>query len=104
MLYEKNKISFYSNSKDKVPNDTRNHAIYKIKLLGCNGCHIGKTERCLITRITEHDTKETGHLFKCLSECEMNLENVVDCVLFRHNSVKVNVLSQFVINVTFCNN
>ena len=49
----------------------RNHVIYKIKFPGCNGCYIGKTERCLITRITEYGTKETEPMFKHLSECEL---------------------------------
>ena len=33
--------------------------------------YTGKIERCLIIRITEHDTKETERVFKHLSECEM---------------------------------
>ena len=37
----------------------RNHVIYKLMCLGCNGSYIDKTERCLRTRFTEHDTKET---------------------------------------------
>ena len=64
-------MSFYCNIKDKVPHDQRNHVIYKIKCLGCNGCYIGKTERCLITRIFELGTKETETMFKHLSECEL---------------------------------
>ena len=32
-----------------------------------NGCYIGKTERYLITRITEHGMKETEPMFKHLS-------------------------------------
>lgn len=71
VLYNTKKISFYTSINDKVSNDQRNHAIYKIKLLGCNGYYTGKTERCLIIRITEHDTKETERVFKHLSECEM---------------------------------
>ena len=62
---------FHSNMKDKVTCDERNHAIYKIKCPGCKICYIGKTERCLITRITEHGTKETESMFKHLSECEL---------------------------------
>ena len=52
-------MSFYCNIKDKVPHDQRNEVIYKIKCSGCSGCYIGKTEQCLMTRITEHVTKET---------------------------------------------
>ena len=63
-------MSFYCNIKDKIPHDQRNHVIYKIMFPGCNGCYIGKTERCLITRINEHGTKETEPMFKHLPECE----------------------------------
>ena len=59
VLYDTKKMSFYCNIKDKVPHDQRNQVIYKIKCPGCNRCYIGKTERCLITRITEHGTKES---------------------------------------------
>ena len=63
-------MSFYCNIKEKVPHHKRNHVIYKIKCPGCNGCYIGKTERCLKTRINEHGTKETEPMFKHLPECE----------------------------------
>ena len=49
-------MPLYCNAKD--PHDQKNHVIYKIKCLGCSCCYIGKTERCLITRITEHATKQ----------------------------------------------
>ena len=52
--------------KIKVPHDQRNHVIYKIKCPGCNVCYIRKTERCLITTITEYDTKVTEPMFKRL--------------------------------------
>ena len=48
-----------------------NHVIYKIKCPCCNDCYIGKTERCLITRIIQHATKERQLMFKHLSGCEM---------------------------------
>ena len=58
VLYDTKKISFYYNIRDKVPHDQKNHIIYKIKGPGCNECYIGKTERCLITRITEKKKKK----------------------------------------------
>ena len=71
VLYDTKKKSFYCNIKDKVPHNQRNRVIYKIKCPGCNGCYISKTEKCLITRITEQGTKETEPMFKHLSECEL---------------------------------
>ena len=68
----------------------RNHVIYKIKCSGCNGCYIGKTERCLITRTTEHGTKETN---LCLNiSLNVNcLKIVVGCIPFLHYSMKMNM-------------
>ena len=71
VLYDTKKMSFYCNIKEKVARDQKNHVIYKIKCPGCNDCCIGTTERCLITRITEHGTKEREPIFKHLSECEL---------------------------------
>ena len=71
VLYDTKKMSFYCNIKDKVPYDQRNHVLYKIKYPSCNGCYIGKTERCLITKLTEHGTKETEPMLKLPSECEL---------------------------------
>ena len=64
-------MSYYCNIKDKVLHEQRNHVIFKIKCPGCNGCYIGKTERCFISRTTEHCTKQTELLFKRLSEREL---------------------------------
>ena len=33
--------------------------------------NIGKTERCLISRMNEHGTRDTEPMFKHLSECEI---------------------------------
>ena len=55
-----------------------NHVIYKIKCPYCNDYYIGKTERCLLTRIIQHGTKERQLMFKHLSGCEM----FKDCCLF----------------------
>ena len=52
-------MSFHCNIKDIVPHDQRNHVIYKINSFGSNGCYKGKTERFIITRIIEDETKET---------------------------------------------
>ena len=71
VFYDTKKMSFYCNIEDKLSHDQRNHVIYKIKCPGCNGCCIGKTERCLIIKITEHGTKETEPMLKHLSECEL---------------------------------
>ena len=71
VIHDTKKISFYCNVKDKVPYEQRNNIIYRIRCPGCGGKYIGKTERCLISRMNEHGTRDTEPMFKHLSECEM---------------------------------
>ena len=44
---------------------------YRITCPGCGGKCIRKTERCLISCMNKHGTRDTEPLFKHLSECEM---------------------------------
>ena len=71
VIYDTKKISFYCNVKDKVPHEQRNNIVYRIRCPGCGGKYIGKTERCLISRMNEHGTRDTEPMFKHLSKCEM---------------------------------
>ena len=71
VVYDTKKISFYCNVKDKVPNEQKNNTVYRIRWPGCGGKYIAKTERCLISRMSENGTRDTGPMFKHLPECEM---------------------------------
>ena len=44
---------------------------YRITCPGCGGKCIRKTERCLISCMNKHGTRDTEPMFKHLSECEM---------------------------------
>ena len=59
----------FCSAKDKIQDNQKSNVIYKIRCPGCNGTYIGKTDRCLITRLEEHGTKPDQpmyqHLFKC---------------------------------------
>ena len=61
-----------------------------IKSSGCDGYDIGKTERCLKSKITEHDTKEREAILKHLSECEL-LKYCCWLYFFCHSSKKMNM-------------
>ena len=71
VIYDTKKFSFYCSVKDKVPHKQRNNIIYRITCPGCGEKYIGKTERCLISRMNEHGKWENEPKFKHLSECEM---------------------------------
>ena len=67
VVYDTKKISFYCNVKDKVPHEQRNNIVCRISCPGCGEKYIGKTERCLISSMNEHGTRDTKPMFKHLS-------------------------------------
>ena len=71
VIYDTKKISFYCSVKDRVPHEQRNNIIYRITCPSWGGKYIGKTERCFISCMNEHGTRDTEPMFKHLSECEM---------------------------------
>ena len=42
--------------KDKIPSNQKSNVIYTIKSPGCAEDYVGKTDRCVITRLNEHST------------------------------------------------
>ena len=71
VIYDTKKFSFYCNVKDKVPQEQKNNIIYRIACPGCGEKYIGKTERCIISRMNEYGKWENEPMLKHLSECEM---------------------------------
>ena len=70
VIYETKKTAFFVSSKDKIPDLSRNNVIYEITCPGCNNKYIGKTERCLQTRLSEHSynintSAVAQHLLNC---------------------------------------
>ena len=45
--------------------------VIKLRALVVGGNYIGKTERCLISRMNEHGTRDTEPMFKHLSESKI---------------------------------
>ena len=54
VIYQTKKTAFFASNKDKIPDLSRNNIIYEITCPGCNNKYIGKTKRCLQTRLSEH--------------------------------------------------
>ena len=59
------KISMFCPSKDRTPKHQKSNLIYKIVCPGCQETYVGKTDRCLITRLNEHDQPMYRHLIDC---------------------------------------
>ena len=47
-------MSYYCNTKDRIPDYLKSHVVYEFSCPACNAGYIGKTDRNLGTRIKEH--------------------------------------------------
>ena len=91
--YNSKKLSFMCSTKDKIPDEQRSDVIYEITCPGCGGKYIGKTNRCLITRMAEHGTKFDQPMYRHLSSCDsfkyyVNLFSLAD---IDKNSVTISI-------------
>ena len=59
VIYDTKKIIFCL-KQNSVPNLSRSNLVYQFPCPGCNSKYIGKTDRCLSTRLTEHGKPYTN--------------------------------------------
>ena len=83
VIYDTKKISYFLPKKDKIPNPSRSNIVYEFTCPGCNSSYVGKTERNLATRLSEHSDPQKSSISKHLSECEhanyiLNLNHIFD--------------------------
>ena len=110
VIYDTKKMSYFLPKKDKIPNTSRSNLVYKFTCPGCNSSYIGKTERNLATRLSEHSHPQKSSIAKHLSECEhanyiLNLNHILVSLndindkdtnkpgtpLSRHNLIMANI-------------
>lgn len=85
VIYQTKKPSFFVSNKDKIPDLSRNNIIYQITCPGCGHKYIGKTERRLETRLTEHFTNiSTSAVAQHLLDCPL-AQYIVDLSTFYNN-------------------
>ena len=99
IIYDTKKISYFLPTKDKIPNTSRSNLVYEFTCPGCNSSYIGKTERNLATRLSEHSDPQKSSIAKHLSESDIfdNLNDInykdtnkPDTPLSRHNLIMAN--------------
>ncbi|XP_066932169.1 uncharacterized protein [Clytia hemisphaerica] len=56
VIYSTNKLSFFTNMKDKTPSLLKSSVVYHFTCPGCSADYIGKTDRNLHERCVEHAT------------------------------------------------
>ena len=69
-IYKTTKMSYYCNTKDRIPDYLKSHVVYEFSCPACNAGYIGKTDRNLGTRIKEHcGLDKNSPVFNHLAEC-----------------------------------
>ena len=90
LQYETTKLSYFTNTKDKIPLLSQSSVVYKFVCPGCSSSYIGKTECTLWERTEEHDDKnnnqkERSTIYEHLLTCEY-YNHVVDLFNVDNNS------------------
>ena len=72
VVYQTKKTPFFLLNKDKIPDSNKANVVYEFSCPGCGHSYIGKTERSLETRLSEHaninsykTSAITQHLLNC---------------------------------------
>ena len=60
----------FSSCKDKTPDEYKSSVVYEFSCPVCRSSYIGKTDRCLYTRIKEHSTRENSEIYAHVNSCE----------------------------------
>ena len=69
-IYKATKMTYYCNTKDRIPDYLKSHVVYEFSCPACNAGYIGKTDRNLGTRIKEHcGLDKNSPVFNHLTEC-----------------------------------
>ena len=69
VTYSTHKIGFYTNMKDPTPLKFKSNIVYRFSCPGCGASYVGKTERNLFMRCSEHATKKDSAIHDHLKEC-----------------------------------
>ena len=91
VIYQTKKVSYFLPKKDKIPDASRSNLIYEFVCPGCNAAYIGKTERNLKTRVSEHLDPHKSPISQHLNDCENvaflhHLNNLYDNLNDQHNN------------------
>ena len=69
VTHDTKKVSFFVGTKDKVPLSQKHSIVYKITCPGCGEQYVGKTDCCVIIRMTQHGTKSDQPMYQHFLNC-----------------------------------
>ena len=81
--------AFFVSLKDPTPKHYKSSIVYEFKLPGCNADYIGKTNRCLYTRIKEHSSQNASEIYNHIITCnEFNyIKNILRITPYDNTSI-----------------
>ena len=97
VMYSTQKVSYYTNMKDRLSPMFSSNVVYKFTCPGCGSSYIGKTERNLYQRCKEHATTQTAvnhHLSSCSALHFLNNLFVLFLDNFNAREIKINLVKE----------
>ena len=81
--------AFFVSLKDPTPKHYKSSIVYEFKRQGCNADYIGKTNRCLYTRIKEHSSQNASEIYNHIITCnEFNyIKNILQITPYDNTSI-----------------
>ena len=78
VIYDTVKLSYFTNSKDKIPTLNQSFVVYLFPCPGCGNCYVGKTERIIYERTHEHGWKDKMSAINKHIECYSGFQHLLD--------------------------
>ena len=68
--WETTECKCFTSQKDPTPKPYKSSIVYKVVCPGCNASYIGKTDRCLHTRVNEHAKSDKSEIYNHVHDCD----------------------------------
>ena len=72
-IYSTTNSNTFLNLEDRTQKELQSSVVYKFVCPGCKASYIGKTDRCLATRLKEHTHCKDSEIYKHINSCEQFL-------------------------------
>ena len=69
-LWNTTNANAFLSTKDPTTKQHQSSVVYKFTCPGCSHSYVGKTDRCLITRLKEHSDSKDSEIFRHINSCE----------------------------------
>ena len=96
-LWNTTNANAFLSTKDPTTKQHQSSVVYKFTCPGCSHSYVGKTDRCLITRLKEHSDSKDSEIFRHINSCE-HFYNLNPPLVLPFNNLEL--LPQIVLNNT----